>query len=112
MRVIRTVHGGDALPSASETRSLIDRYVTGRPKPDASNSATPPCSNPSPSRKSIRCRLVARALSNVQIATLLATSLPTAKTQVNRTMMTLGAHDRAQLVIIADESGLLRGGRK
>ena len=52
--------------------------------------------------------LVAEGLSNDAIAARLVISSHTVKTHVNRAMMKLGAHDRAQLVVIAYESGLLR----
>ena len=54
--------------------------------------------------------LVALGLSNEQIAQRLYISPTTAKTHVNRTMMKLAARDRAQLVIIAYETGLVRPG--
>ena len=52
--------------------------------------------------------LVGQGLSNDDIADLLAISRYTVKTHVNRAMTKLSAHDRAQLVVIAYESGLLR----
>jgi DNA-binding NarL/FixJ family response regulator len=52
--------------------------------------------------------LVAAGLSNEDIARYLVVSPHTAKTHVNRAMAKLGAHDRAQLVIIAYEAGLMR----
>jgi DNA-binding NarL/FixJ family response regulator len=55
--------------------------------------------------------LVGSGLSNDDIAAALTVSPHTVKTHVNRTMTKLGAHDRAQLVIAAYESGLLRPGR-
>ena len=56
--------------------------------------------------------LVASGLSNDDIAERLVISPATAKTHVNRTMMKLNARDRAQLVVIAYETGLLTPGRK
>ena len=52
--------------------------------------------------------LFAQGLSNQEIAERLVISPATAKTHVSRTMMKLHAHDRAQLVVIAYESGLVR----
>jgi DNA-binding NarL/FixJ family response regulator len=52
--------------------------------------------------------LVALGLSNQEIAERLVISPATAKTHVSRTMLKLHAHDRAQLVVIAYESGLVR----
>jgi len=54
--------------------------------------------------------LVAGGLSNDEIAKRLVMSPATAKTHVSRAMMKLGARDRAQLVVIAYESGLVRPG--
>jgi DNA-binding NarL/FixJ family response regulator len=51
--------------------------------------------------------LVARGLSNAELAKVLYVSLPTAKTHVSRVLSKLGARDRAQLVVIAYESGLV-----
>ncbi len=56
--------------------------------------------------------LVASGLSNDHIAERLIISPATAKTHVNRTMMKLNARDRAQLVVIAYETGLITPGRK
>ena len=52
--------------------------------------------------------LVGRGMSNEDIAEALVVSAHTAKTHVNRAMMKLHAHDRAQLVIIAYDTGLVR----
>jgi DNA-binding NarL/FixJ family response regulator len=54
--------------------------------------------------------LVAEGLSNDEIAKRLYVSPATAKTHVSRAMVKLGAHDRAQLVVMAYESGLVRPG--
>ncbi|MCJ1701597.1 response regulator transcription factor [Rathayibacter festucae] len=105
---VRAVHAGDSLLSPAATRSLITRYVLA---PQAS----PPLIEP-PEFAQLTDRerevllLVARGRSNQEIADDLVISPHTAKTHVNRIMTKLSAHDRAQLVIAAYESGLLTPG--
>jgi DNA-binding NarL/FixJ family response regulator len=103
---IRTVQQGDALLSPRATRSLIDRYIS-----PTEVSAVPPQLAMLTAREREVLLLVAKGYANDAIADELFISSATAKTHVNRTMTKLLAHDRAQLVIIAYESGLLRPGR-
>lgn len=107
VRAVHAVHAGDSLLSPTATRGLITRYVLSQ-GPTRNPSAPPPGEL---SRLTERERevllLVARGLSNVDIAETLFISPHTAKTHVNRVMAKTGAHDRAQLVILAYESGLL-----
>lgn len=103
MAAIRTVHRGDALLSAAATAALIRRFVqpadgTGRALPEVLRGLT--------DREVEILELVGRGLGNQAIAERLVISPATAKTHVNRVMTKLGAHDRAQLVITAYESGL------
>jgi DNA-binding NarL/FixJ family response regulator len=87
------------------TRRVIEEY--------ASRAKEPP---PSPELGELTERerevmaLVAEGLSNAQIATRLVVSPATAKTHVSRAMVKLAARDRAQLVVLAYESGLVRPG--
>lgn len=108
---IRVVHGGDALPSPAATRSLIDRVVhaTNAPAPDR---PTHPGLAELTGREREVLILVASGLSNDEIGHSLFISPATAKTHVNRTMAKLWAHDRAQLVIIAYENGLVVPGAR
>jgi DNA-binding NarL/FixJ family response regulator len=100
---IRTVAAGEALLSPRATQALISQYLT-TPEPGF----TPP--TPSLALLTARERelvgLVARGLSNDQIASDLFLSPLTVKTHVNRAMMKLHARDRAQLVVLAFQSGL------
>ena len=109
VRAVRAVHAGDALLSPTATRSLITRYVL--PGTDAAHTTNPPAElEQLTEREREVFLLVARGRSNQEIAAELFISPATAKTHVNRVMSKLHAHDRAQLVIIAYESGLQQPG--
>lgn len=103
---IRLVARGDALLSQVATRALIGRFLDG---PSSAESPAPSLAELT-DREREAMRLVATGLSNDEIAARLQISPYTAKTHVNRAMVKLGAHDRAQLVIIAYETGLVRPG--
>jgi DNA-binding NarL/FixJ family response regulator len=100
---IRIVAGGDSLLSPSITRHLIEEFVR-RPQPGR---AAPPALDALTDREVEVLALVARGLSNAEIAERLYVSPATAKTHVARLLMKLGARDRAQLIIAAYESGLV-----
>ena len=101
---VRIVAHGEALLSPSVTRRLIREFVAQpgrhRPPPEQLDSLT--------EREREVLALVAQGLSNQEIAERLVISPATAKTHVSRTMMKLHAHDRAQLVVLAYETGLVR----
>lgn len=104
---IRVVARGDALLSPSVTRRLIASIAgrgTNRPIDTASLSVLT-------DREREVLALVAAGMSNDEIATALLMSLLTAKTHVSRSMTKLHARDRAQLVVIAYETGLVTPGR-
>lgn len=107
VRAVRAVHAGDALLSPNATRSLITRYIAA---PQARDAASVPELAELTEREREVLLLVARGRSNQDIADELFISPHTAKTHVNRVMMKLRSHDRAQLVIVAYESGLLTPG--
>jgi DNA-binding NarL/FixJ family response regulator len=107
LAAVRTVAAGEALLAPSVTRKLIAAYIA----------------EPEPARGSLRgvleldqltprehevLALVARGLSNHEIAQELHLSPLTAKTHVSRILMKLNARDRIQLVILAYENGLIR----
>jgi DNA-binding NarL/FixJ family response regulator len=108
LRGIRAVAAGDALLSPSVTRRVIGEFATagGRGRP-----AAPPRElGQLTDREREVMVLVAEGLSNDEIAARLVISPATAKTHVSRTMVKLGARDRAQLVVYAYEAGLIRPG--
>ncbi|MEW2444744.1 response regulator transcription factor [Micromonospora marina] len=102
---IRTVAAGEALLSPKATRGLIARFLA---QPDPEPRATPQRLRVLTDREREVVALVAAGLSNDQIAQRLVVSPLTAKTHVNRAMAKLGARDRAQLVVLAYQSGLVR----
>lgn len=102
---IRAVAAGDALLSPGVTRRLIAEFATrSRATTDAR------VLDPLTEREREIVGLVGEGLSNDEIAARLFLSPATAKTHVSRAMIKLHARDRAQLVVIAYESGLVRPG--
>jgi DNA-binding NarL/FixJ family response regulator len=103
LTAIRTVAAGDALLAPSVTRRLIAHF-TGRTRLAARASTG---LDELTEREREVLSLVARGLSNAELAQTLHVSLPTAKTHVSRILTKLGARDRTQLVILAYELGLV-----
>ncbi|WP_049563359.1 response regulator transcription factor [Nonomuraea sp. SBT364] len=103
---VRVAARGDALLSPGVTRRLIEEF-TARP-PDLSPARLAPLT----SREREVLTGVARGLTNAQLAGELFMSPATVKTHVNRMMAKLGVHDRAQLVVLGYETGLVRPGRQ
>jgi DNA-binding NarL/FixJ family response regulator len=104
VRAVRTVATGEALLSPSVTRRLIAQVV-GQP---ARSRANPLMLDELTPREREVLTLVAEGLSNNEIAQRLVVSPLTAKTHVSRIILKLGARDRAQLVVIAYQSGLVQ----
>ncbi|MEU0024606.1 response regulator transcription factor [Streptomyces sp. NPDC006335] len=102
---IRTVAAGEALLSPGPTARLIERFLRSPSVPVAGGG--PECLS---EREREVLALVARGLNNTEIAEALGLSPLTAKTHVSRIMGKLGARDRAQLVIVAYESGMVTPG--
>ncbi|MGG7462950.1 response regulator transcription factor [Plantibacter sp. YIM 135347] len=109
VQAIRSVHQGESLLSPAATRALIDRFV-GPPTGSWSDGPSATALAELTAREREVLLLVATGQSNTDIAESLVISPLTAKTHVNRVMAKLQAHDRAQLVITAYESGLVRAG--
>ncbi|NUT10633.1 MAG: response regulator transcription factor [Nonomuraea sp.] len=105
IHAVRVVARGDALISPSVTRRLIAEFAgrVKRPEPG-------PRLNALTEREREVMGLVAAGLSNDEIAARLVVSPATAKTHVSRIMTKLGVRDRAQLVVIAYEAGMITPG--
>jgi DNA-binding NarL/FixJ family response regulator len=105
LRAVRAVAAGDALLSPGVTRRLIGAFATQTREPPQR-----PELDTLTEREREVMGLVAEGLSNDEIAARLYVSPMTAKTHVSRAMTKLAARDRAQLVVYAYESGLVRPG--
>ncbi|MEV0224090.1 response regulator transcription factor [Streptomyces sp. NPDC050704] len=105
LRAVRAVVEGDALLSPGVTRRLIAEFAARSKEPAVADALAELTE-----REREVMALVGIGLSNDEIARRLVVSPLTAKTHVSRTMVKLGARDRAQLVVLAYESGLVRPG--
>jgi DNA-binding NarL/FixJ family response regulator len=105
IRAVRAVAGGEALLSPSVTKRLIAEFATRAKEPSRASEL-----DHLTDREREVMALVAEGLSNEEIAERLIVSPATAKTHVSRAMIKLNARDRAQLVVFAYESGLVRPG--
>lgn len=104
LAAIRVIAAGDALLAPTVTRRLIGEFAA-RPE---SAAVAPKQLDILTDREREVAALVARGLSNEEIADELYISPKTAKTHVSRSMLKLHARDRAQLVVIAYQTGLVR----
>ncbi len=105
IQAVRVVAVGDALLSPSITRQLIEEFAARTKEREPSDRL-----DPLTDREREVVALAAAGLSNQEIAERLVVSQATAKTHVSRAMVKLGVRDRAQLVVIAYETGLVRPG--
>ncbi len=105
VRAVRAVAAGEALLSPGVTRRLIEHFAA-QPRPGRDLPALGGLTE----REREVLALVAAGLTNEEIAARLVLSPLTAKTHVSRIMTKIGARDRAQLVVTAYESGLVRPG--
>ncbi len=105
IQAVRVVADGEALLSPSVTRRLIAEFAA-RAKQPPSSAALDELTD----REREVMALAAGGLANEQIAERLVVSAATAKTHVSRAMVKLGVRDRAQLVVLAYETGLVRPG--
>ena len=105
VRGVRVVAAGDALLAPSVTRRLIEEFAARSKQPRS----VPELALLTDREREV-VALAAEGLSNAEIADRLVVTAATVKTYVSRAMMKLHARDRAQLVVIAFESGLVRPG--
>jgi DNA-binding NarL/FixJ family response regulator len=106
VNAVRVVAAGDAMLAPALTRRLIEDFVR-RPSPDATpTGALAELTD----RESEVVKLIARGLSNSEIAELLVVSDATVKTHVARILSKLGLRDRIQVVVLAYESGFVQPG--
>jgi DNA-binding NarL/FixJ family response regulator len=106
IHAVKVVAAGNALLAPSVTRRLISDFTRN-----------PPAVTPSPdtldvltSRETEVMKLIAQGMSNTEISDTLVISAETTKTHVKRILAKLGLRDRAQVVVVAYESGLVRPG--
>jgi DNA-binding NarL/FixJ family response regulator len=104
VRAVREVAAGDALLSPSVTRTLIEEFASRPVRAER----TPSSMEVLTDREREVVALVAQGLNNDEIADELVVSPATARTHVSRAMVKLHARDRAQLVVFAYQSGLIR----
>jgi len=107
LSAVRAVASGEAVVAPAVTRRLIERFIAGpaddQPGPEVLDTLTP--------REREVLTLVARGMSNAEIAHLLYLSEGTVKTHVGRILAKLGLRDRIQAVILAYETGHIRAGQ-
>jgi DNA-binding NarL/FixJ family response regulator len=108
IEAIHAVSSGDAVVAPSTTRRLIDRFVQHIPDEDA---AADSALETLTAREGEVLKLVARGLSNGEIAGTLYVSEATVKTHVGRILSKLDLRDRVQAVVFAYETGLIRSGQ-
>ena len=101
---VHTIAVGDSLLSPSVTRRVVDRMAQ-QPVPDLADRARLEELTP---RERETLELIARGLSNPEIATALVVEESTVRTHVKRILMKLGLRDRVQIVIFAYETGVNR----
>jgi DNA-binding NarL/FixJ family response regulator len=104
---IKVVAAGDALLAPSVTRRLLDRFASNLPDPAA---ARPAALDSLTARELEVLGLVARGMSNAEIAEHLVVSETTVKTHVGRLLAKLDLRDRVQAVVLAYETGIVRPG--
>jgi DNA-binding NarL/FixJ family response regulator len=108
---IRVVAAGDAVVAPAVTRRLLDRFAHRLPSAQAGEGAPAPSALEALTDRELGVlRLVARGLSNAEVAAELVVTETTVKTHVHHLLTKLGLRDRVQLVVVAYEAGLVLPG--
>ncbi|MFH7323099.1 response regulator [Aeromicrobium sp. JJY06] len=107
LAAIRAVHAGDAVVAPSTTRRLLDHFLAAPTAPRASGAAADRRLESVTEREREVLGLIARGLSNPEIAAELVVSEATVKTHVSRLLAKTGSRDRVHLVLLAFEAGLV-----
>jgi DNA-binding NarL/FixJ family response regulator len=106
MTAIHVIAGGDALLAPSVTRRLIEEFARRPPPPHG----RPPELSALTARELEVLSLLARGMSNAEIAAQMILGETTVKTHVSSVLMKLGLRDRVQAAVLAYESGLIHPG--
>jgi response regulator len=107
IEAIRTVASGEAVVSPRITRRMLEMFAGQLPSgATASGQVDPRIASLTPRETEILC-LVARGMSNAEIAAELVVSATTVKTHVGSVLAKLGVRDRVQAVVVAYETGLV-----
>jgi DNA-binding NarL/FixJ family response regulator len=108
VEAVRTVAAGEGLLSTAVTRRVIEEFARHSPRPASS----PPMGLAELTERELEVlRLMARGLSNAEIAERLVVTPGTAKTHAGRILMKLGLKNRVQAVVLAYETGLVEPGK-
>jgi len=108
VRAVRVVAAGDALLTPAVTRQLLDRVARRLPAPVGGSG--PDALSELTEREREVLELLARGMSNAEIADALVVGDATVKTHVSNVLMKLGLRDRVQAVVLAYEIGLVQPG--
>lgn len=111
LSAIRTIHSGDAVIAPSTTKRLLDRMVSPLPAEQLVNSPQAEALASLTEREMEVLMLVAKGMSNTEIAKSLYVAEATVKTHVGRILHKIGARDRVQIVVTAYENGLVQPGQ-
>jgi len=106
IHAVHVVHRGEALLSPGVTRALIEEFASRTKHPEPGRDLTARLESLTGREREV-VTLVGHGLSNDEIASHLVLSPATAKTHVSRAMIKLGVRDRAQIVVLAYEGGLV-----